>query len=73
MRRMIRSISIFTLFTASLLAGSEEKGSVPQPKQSTTKFTGAYYWDERDFNSLSLILSTTALPAGFGIWGFTVG
>jgi len=42
-------------------------GKKPNKKTSASL---SYYWDNREFNTLNLLTSTTTLPYDFGIWGF---
>ena len=49
-------------------------GDGKQPKNPTLKgpsVIAQYLYDERDFNSLAVYVSTDRLPLGLSIWGFT--
>ncbi|MDH5435390.1 MAG: porin family protein [Gammaproteobacteria bacterium] len=39
--------------------------------QAEPKVQMQYYFDDRDFNTLGVVVSANDLPAGFSIWGFT--
>lgn len=50
---------------------SPKSGTETYKKHSRkTSASLSYYWDNREFNTLNLLTSTTALPYDFGIWGF---
>ncbi len=42
-----------------------------EPPGSSARFIANYYLDSRDFNTVSLIYSSQALPHGLTFWGFT--
>ncbi len=51
---------------------SEKKNqasAIPKEKWKTN-VRGNYYWDTREFNTFSLVTSTTGLPYGLSVWGF---
>ena len=68
---LVRLLSVIIAFIPiqNIYAGDGE-----QEKKSTAKgptVIAQYLYDDRDFNSLAVYVSTSRLPLGISIWGFT--
>jgi len=61
-------IILMALLPARVFA--EPSQSEKPNNSSKTKVDLSYYFDSRDFNSLTLLTRTTNLPSGFNIFGF---
>lgn len=55
---------VFTTHTVRAAPGKSKISDRPQ-------ITAAYYLDNRDFNTLTIIVSSKRLPLGLSMWGFT--
>ena len=61
-------VCLILLFSA--LGSQPLLADTPKKKTRKTGTNIAYYFDSRDFNTITIVNSTSDLPLGFAVWGF---